>query len=180
MRAALVLGTLVAMTAVAAADDGLPPGRLSVLGSLRHGTAGLAEELGFGYAFGLEAGYQPMAPTQRVGWGASWSTQFSRYGENSARVADQLKMVEMDLGLRARIVMGARRRLVVHVGGGGALLRLNEPVVVDGDRNQVGPWGSAGVEFSAWTMIWDISMRYATITDGDGTIGLQIAIGRGN
>jgi hypothetical protein len=185
MRAAVVLGALVAMTAttamtaVAAADDGLPTGRLSVLGSLRNGTGGLAEELGLGYGFGLEAGYQPMGPTQRVGWGASWSTQFSRYGAGSARVADQLKMVELDLGVRARVVMGARRRLVLHVGGGGALLRLNEPVVRDGKRNEIGPWGSAGVEFGAVGFIWGISLRYATIVDGSGTIGLQLAVGRG-
>ncbi|HUQ04224.1 MAG TPA: hypothetical protein VM261_17110 [Kofleriaceae bacterium] len=176
--AALVSAAAVAAPGVASADP-LPAGRLSVLGSARNGTGGLADELGFGYAFGVEAGYQPMGPTQRVGWGASWSTQFSRYGSGSARVADQLKMVEMDLGLRARVVMGARRRLVLHVGGGGALLRTNEPVVVNRDRDQVGYWGSAGVEFGLWSFIFGVSMRYAPIVDGSGTIGLQLAVGRG-
>ena len=178
MRLALVLALVLATASVASAEP-LPAGRLSVIAGARNGTGGLADELGLGYAFGVEAGYQPMGPTQRIGWGASWSTQFSRYGEGSARVADQLKMVEIDLGLRARVVMGARRRLVLHVGGGGALLRLNEPVVRDGDRDQVGPWGSAGVEFGAVGFIWGVSMRYATIIDGSGTIGLQLAVGRG-
>lgn len=180
MRPAIALA-LVALsaTATAAAADPLPAGRLSVLGGIRQGTGGLADDLGLGYGVGLEAGYQPMGPTQRVGWGASWSTQFSRYGKNSARVSDQLKMVEMDLGLRARVVMGARRRLVFHLGGGGALLRLNEPVVTGGDRSQVGPWGSAGLEFGAVGFIWGVSLRYATIFEGSGTIGLQLAVGRG-
>ncbi|MBZ0233572.1 MAG: hypothetical protein K8M05_14700 [Deltaproteobacteria bacterium] len=179
MRRALVVAALVSAPAAAAAED-LPTGRLSVLAGARNGTGGLAEELGVGWMVGIEAGYQPMAPTQRIGWGATWSTQFSWYGDGSARVADQLAMVEMDLGLRARVVMGARRRLVLHVGGGGALLRLNEPVVRDGARDQVGPWGSAGVEFRLASFIWGVSMRYATIVDGSGTIGLHLAIGTGS
>jgi hypothetical protein len=180
-RAALLPAALVAVAvaAGAAAADPLPAGRLSVLGGARNGTGGLADELGLGYVLGFEAGYQPMGPTQRIGWGASWSTQFSWYGDGSARVANQLAMVEMDLGLRARAVMGARRRLVLHVGGGGALIRMNEPVVRDGDRNQVGPWGSAGVEFGLWSSIVGVSLRYGTIIDGSGTIGLQLAVGRG-
>jgi len=137
MRRALVVAASivvpVAAPAAAASAEPLPAGRLSVVGGPRNGTGGLADELGLGYAFGVEAGYQPMSPTQRIGWGASWSTHFSRYGEGSSRVADQLKMVEIDLGLRARVVMGARGRLVLHVGGGGALLRLNEPVVRNGE-----------------------------------------------
>lgn len=179
MRRALVVAALVAAPTAAAAED-LPTGRLSFLTGARNGTGGLAEELGLGWMVGIEAGYKPMAPTQRVGWGATWSTQFSWYGDGSARVADQLAMVEMDLGLRARAVMGARRRLVVHVGGGGALIRLNEPVVRDGARDQVGPWGSAGVEFRAASFIWGVALRYATIVDGSGTIGLHLAIGTGS
>jgi len=179
MRRVLAIAAVLALPANATADP-LPAGRLSVLAGARNGTGGLADELGLGYAIGFEAGYQPMGPTQRIGWGASWSTQFSWYGDGSARVADQLAMVEMDLGLRARVVMGARRRLVLHVGGGGALIRLNEPVVRDGDRDQVGPWGTAGVEFGAVGFIWGVSMRYATIIDGSGTIGLQLAVGRGS
>lgn len=177
-RALLAMALVAASAGTAAAE--LPTGRLSALAGVRHGSGGLADELGFGYAFGVEAGYEPMGPTQRLGWGATWSTQFSRYGGGSARVQDQLKLVEIDLGLRARAVMGARRRLVLHVGGGGSLLRMNESVAVDRDRSQVGPWGSAGVEFRLVGVIWGVSMRYATIIDGSGTIGLQIAAGAGS
>ncbi len=178
MRAAFAIGMAVAAWTPAAADP-LPPGRLSAVLGARNGTGGLAGELGMGYALGVEAGFMPMGPTQNVGWGATWSTQFSWYGDGSARVADQLAMVEMDLGLRARIVLGTRRRLVGHVGGGGALLRLNEPVVRDGDRDQVGPWGTAGVEFGGVGFVWGFALRYATIIDGSGTIGLQLTVGRG-
>jgi hypothetical protein len=181
MRGAMT-AAIAALPAIAfsvASADPLPAGRLSVLAGARNGTGGLADELGFGYVLGVEAGYQPMGPTQRIGWGASWSTQFSRYGDGSSRVADQLKMVEIDLGLRARVVLGARGRLVLHVGGGGALIRMNDPVVRNRDRDQVGPWGSTGFEFGLGGFIWGVSMRYATIIDGSGTIGLQLAVGRG-
>jgi hypothetical protein len=123
----------------------MPPDGCRRRRSARRG--GLADELGFGYALGVEAGYQPMDPEQRIGWGASWATMLSYYGSGSARVADQLALVEMDLGLRLRVALGARRRLVLHGGGGGALLRLNEPVGREGGRSQVAPWGTVGVEF---------------------------------
>ncbi len=170
---------LALLFAASAAADPMPAGRLSVVGGVRSGTGGLADELGLGYVLGIEAGYQPMGPLQRLGWGASWSTLFSWYGDGSARVADQLAMVEIDLGLRGRVALGARRRLLLHVGGGGALLRLNEPVVRDGDRNQVGPWASAGVEFLLVGFVCGVSLRYGTVLDGSGTIGLQLALGRG-
>src|SRR5690349_1484536 len=116
-------------------SDAQPAGRLSTVIALRAGTGGLAEELGFGCAFGLEGGYQPMGPEQRVGWGVSWSTMLSWYGDGSTRVADQLALVEMDAGLRLRVALGERRRLVLFGGGGGALLRVNEPLTRDGERD---------------------------------------------
>lgn len=162
-----------------AAAEPLPSGRLSAVGGLRSGTGGLADELGLGYALGFEAGYHPMGPEQQLGWGASWSTMLSWYGDGSSRVADQLALVEMDVGLRLRAALGQRRRLVLHGGGGGALLRLNEPVTPNGDRAQVGPWGAAGVEFTLFGAIVGVSMRYGTIVSGSGTIGIELAIGRG-
>ncbi|MBE7448207.1 MAG: hypothetical protein HS111_04790 [Kofleriaceae bacterium] len=181
MRRAVALGLVATALGAAApaAAENLPPGRLSAVGGLRAGTGGLADDLGLGYVLGVEAGYHPMGPLQRLGWGVTWATLFSWYGDGSARVADQLSMVELDLGVRGRVVMGARRRLVVHLGAGGALLRVNEPVERDGSRALVGPWGTAGVEFAYAGLVWGVSLRYGTITDGSGTIGLQLALGRG-
>jgi len=176
----VVAPVAMALSAFFPGPANMPAGRLSVISGPRAGTGGLADELGLGCVVGLEAGYQPMGPTQRLGWGASWSTMLSWYGDGSARVADQLAMVEMDLGLRVRATLGARRLLTLHLGGGGALLRLNEPVVRDGSRAEAGLWGSTGVEFSAWHTIIGLSLRYGTIHDGSGTIGLQLAVGRGS
>ena len=180
-RLLLIVAATCAWPALTAADP-LPPGRLSAVYGLRAGTGGLADELGFGHAVGFEAGYHPMQDDQRLGWGGSWSTMLSWYGDGSSRVATQLALVEMDLGLRLRVALGARRRLVLHGGGGGALLRLNEPVGREGGQSQVGPWGTVGFEFPGplWGTIIGVSLRYGTIVDSSGTIGLQIAIGKGS
>jgi hypothetical protein len=156
-----------------------PNGRLSAVGTSRWGTGGLADELGFGWGVGFEAGYYPMGPDQRLGWGVSWSTMLSFYGDGSSRVADQLALVEMDAGVRLRAALGARGRLVLFGGGGGALLRLNEPVTRNGDRSQVEPWGAAGLEFPVFGGVVGVSLRYGTIVDGSGTIGLELSYGRG-
>lgn len=177
---AIVAPVALGLSTLVAAPSELPTGRLSVITGPRAGTGGLADELGLGCVIGVEAGYQPMGPDQRLGWGASWSTLLSWYGDGSARVADQLAMVEMDLGLRVRAALGARRRLTLHGGGGGALLRLNEPVVRDGSRAEVGFWAAGGIEFSLRGTIVGVSLRYAPIVNGSGTIGLQLAIGRGS
>jgi hypothetical protein len=102
-------------------------------------------------------------------------------GEGSARVSEQLAMVEMDLGPRLRVAVGERRRLVLFGGGGGSLIRLNEPVTSDSDRSQIGYWGAAGLEFTPfWGVVVGVSARYAPIVDGSGTIGLELAFGKGS
>lgn len=172
---------IVAAAAAPAAAEPFPDGRISGVLSGRNGTGGLADELGRGWGFGVEAGFYPMDDEQRVGWGASSSLRFSWYGEGSSRVSTQLAMVEMDLGLRLRVAMGERRRLVLFGGGGGSLIRLNEPVTRNTDRAQIGYWGAAGVEFPAlWDIVVGVSARYAPIVDGSGTIGLELAFGFGS
>ena len=122
-----------------------------------------------------------MTRTQRVGWGASWSTTWSYYWAGSARIADQMKILELDAGLRVRVALGARKRQVLFLGGGGALLRSNEPVFADGDRTKVGPWGGAGVEGRAPYLgaVVAVTVRYGLIRDGQGTLGLMVSIGGG-
>lgn len=180
-RALAAAVLLLAGAAPAAAEPAFPDGRVSAVLSGRNGTGGLADELGRGWGFGFEAGYYPTVADRRVGWGLSWSTRFSWYGEGSARVQSQLAMVEMDLGPRIRVAFGERQRLVLFGGGGGSLIRLNEPVTSDTDRSQIGYWGAGGVEFPAiWGVIVGVSARYAPIVDGSGTIGLELAFGFGS
>ena len=178
----LVIVLVLAVAPAAAAAEPLPSGRIALAVGIKSGTGALAGSIGRGYAVGFEAGYAPMTRTQRVGWGASWSTTWSYYWSGSARVADEMKILEMDAGLRLRVALGARKRQVLFLGGGGALLRTNEPVFADGDRTKVGPWGGAGVEgrdpiFGA--VVIAVSVRYGLIRDGQGTLGVMLSVGSG-
>ncbi len=167
-----------------AGAEPLPAGRLSILLGAKNGTGRLANDIGLGLAYGLEAGYAPMAPTQRWGWGLAWSTVWSRY-DGGARISGTLSMIEIDLGVRARVVLGARSRAVLWIGGGGALLRTNDPVLRDGKRDHAGPFGATGVEGRlripglGWRPICGISARYGIIADGQGTLGVVASIGGG-
>lgn len=172
---------LVALASTAAAEP-LPYGRIAVVAGVKTGTGAIAGPIGLGRALGFEAGYAPMTRTQRIGWGLSWSTTWSSYGADSARVADEMKIVEMDAGVRLRVALGARKRQVLFLGGGGAVLRSNEPIFEGDDRTQVGPWGSAGVEGfdPKWgKVVLAVAVRYGHIRDGSGTLSLMLSIGAG-
>lgn len=184
MRAAAVawLGAigLAAATAPAASADPMPSGRISGQVGLKAATGGFAARLGTGYAFGLEAAYQPMRPDQSIGLGLSWSTTWSYYGAGSARVADGLAMLELEAGVRARVPLGAMRSQVLFLAGGAALIRVNEPPVVDGERAYLGPWAAAGVEGMLFGAQLGLEARYVVARSDDGTIGLLLSVGFGS
>jgi hypothetical protein len=179
--AALLLG---AMAATAAADEPrpsepLPAGRLLAVVSARTGTGALYNSLGVGWGIGLEAGYAPLRSPQTVGLGLSWSIAWSSYGSGSARIADSLSMVELDAGARMRLMLGTRRRSVLWIGGGAALVRTNEPLFTTGDRSYVGPWGAVGLESLVLGLLVTPSLRFGDIDGGRGTLSLSLAIGSG-
>lgn len=182
MRAALLAAIASLALVASAAADPLPTGRVSATTGVKTGTGALASSIGFGFAAGFEAGYAPMTRNQRVGWGATWSTTWSYYFGGSARIADMMRMVEMDAGVRVRVALGARKRQVMFLGGGGTLIRTNEPIFDGDDRTQVGPWGGAGVEGRDplfGKVLVSVAVRYALIRDGQGTLGLMLTLGGG-
>lgn len=179
MRLARALAAVMALGVAAPAQaDRLPVGRVSLTAGAKHGTGALATSLGFGYAYGLEAGYAATTPAQRIGWGGSWSIVWSDYGADSARVSPTMKVVELDLALRVRVALGTGRQ-VLFLGGGGALVRTNEPLFDGGDRSHVGPMGLAGIEGSIRGFLVAATLRYGVVRDGQGTLGLQLSVGRG-
>lgn len=177
--AALAAAAVVGAPSLAPADP-LPTGRLSVQVGGKAATGGFASRLGFGIGWGLEAAYQPMRPDQSVGFGASWSASWSYYGDGSARISSQLATVELDAGLRIRVPLGVRRRQVLFLGGGAALVRMNEPPVEDGERSYVGGWAAAGVEGMFRQFPIGLEARYVLARTDDGTIGLWLSAGFGS
>lgn len=182
LRRAVLASLAVAATAGAARaepSEPLPAGRLAVVAGVRTGTGALFDSIGTGGVLGFEAGYAPLRAPQTIGIGLSWSILWSYYGDGSARVADSLSMVELDAGVRVRLMLGARRRSVVFIGGGPALTRTNEPLFVDGDRSYLAGWGAIGVETVPLGVLVSTSVRFAAIDNGRGTIGLMLSIGGG-
>lgn len=183
MRAAAVawiVATGVTAGSSPAVAEPMASGRISGQLGIKAATGGFAARLGTGYGFGLEAAYQPLRPDQSIGLGLSWSTTWSYYGAGSARVADSLSMLELEAGVRARVPLGARRQQVLFLGGGVALIRMNEPPVVDGERAYVGPWAAAGVEGLLFGAQLGLEARYVVARSDDGTIGLLLSVGFGS
>ena len=178
MRAAAA--ALVLVVAAPAAADPMPTGRVSGQVGVKAATGGFASRLGLGSAFGLEAAYQPLRPDQSIGLGLSWFTTWSYYGAGSARVADSLAMLELGVGVRARVPLGVRRRQVLFLGGGLALIRTNEPPIEGGDRSYVGPWATAGVEGMLLGAQIGVEARYVVTATDDGTIGFLLSVGFGS
>ena len=188
---AAVAAALVTAGPAAAAADRLPTGRVSVQVGAKASTGAFASRMGLGFAYGFEAAYQPLRADQRLGLGLSWATTWSTYGEGSARVAgcevlgitwslsNCLAMLEMMVGARVRVPLGVRRRQVLFLGGGVALIRVNEPPVQDGDRSYVGPWAAAGVESLLFGLQVGVEARYVLTSSDDGTIGFLLSVGSG-
>lgn len=176
---AALVAALMALPAQATADP-MPTGRVSGQVGLKAATGAFAARLGLGWAFGVEAAYQPMRPDQSIGLGLSWSTTWSYYGADSARVSDSLSMLELAAGLRARVPLGARRSQVLFLGGGVALVRTNEPPVEGGERSYPGAWAAAGIETVAYATQIGIEARYVLARSDDGTLGLLLSFGFGS
>ncbi|MBK9032083.1 MAG: hypothetical protein IPL61_12320 [Myxococcales bacterium] len=180
----VLAGLVVAALASTAAPpraraEPLPAGRIAGVIGARTGTGSLYNSIGTGLVVGIQAGYAPLRAPQTIGLGLSWSLLWSYYGSGSARVADSMAMVELDAGVRVRMMLGPRRRNVVFVGGGAALTRTNEPLFAGDDRSYVGPWGAIGVEGLPLGALVSASVRFGVIGDGQGTIGLMLSAGVG-
>ncbi len=176
--ACIVAAAALAAPATATAEP-LPAGRVSFVGGVRTGTGSLYSSIGTGAVLGFEAAYAPLRAPQTIGLGLTWSLLWSYYGSGSARIVDSMAMVEFDAGARIRMMPGPRRRTVLFVGGGAALIRTNEALFADGDRSYLGPWGAVGVETLAFGLVATASVRFGAIRDGQGTVGLMLSVGSG-
>ena len=180
VAAAMVAAALVLARPAPASAQPMPTGRISVQTGGKAATGAFASRIGLGIGAGLEAAYQPLRPDQSIGLGLTASTMWSYYFAGSARVADAMSILEMGIGARARVPLGARRRQVLFLGGGAALVRFNEPPVLGADRSYVGPWATAGIEGVVLGIQLGIEARYVLARSDDGTIGLLLSVGTGS
>ncbi len=162
-----------------AIGEPLPPARVSAIAGGKLGTGALFDQLGAGLVWGFEGAYAPLRAPQTIGLGVTWSVLWSDFFGGSARVADAWKTVEFDLGLRLRLMIGARRRAVAYLAGGAVLTRANESPFADDDRSFIGPWGGFGLEAGILGLVVTGGARFAVLDQSQGTLALTLSVGLG-
>lgn len=180
-RSAMVVGALLVgvSSARTVAAEPLPPARVSAVIGGKYGTGALADRIGGGLVWGFTAAYAPLRAPQTIGIGLTWSILWSDFLDGSARVADKLETVEFDAGLRLRLMVGARRRTVAYLGGGGVLTRSNEPIFDGDSRSYLGPWGGFGVETTGLGLVVTADARFAVLDSSRGTLAITLSVGLG-
>ena len=142
-RLALVALLAVASTAHA---DGPPSGVIGPIFGARQGILAVGPQFELGALWGVEAGWQPMRPAQRVGIALRWRTIFSGYwSADASNVAADLRVIEMDGGVYARLALGNKGRYV-DLGGGWSVLRSNVPLAPKDKRSYTGPYAGLALE----------------------------------
>ena len=132
-----------------------------MLFGLRNGVGPTDGKIGFGWAIGVDAAWQPMGPDQRVGWSVNWSLLWAYFGEEAgARVTDTLDLLELDIGGRLRVAPRVGHPQYVFGGAGAGLIGANAPHSADQGRTDYGVYGAIGVEQGLWnTLLLTLELR---------------------
>jgi hypothetical protein len=170
----LVVLALVAGTASA---EPLPPGSLGLVVSGNAGTGADAKKIGAGYAFGLQAAWQPMNSDRRLGWALRWSTMFGNYYSGSAaQIESSLRTVQMDFTGGFRLRPWATPNNYVTLRGGVELFRANEPLPPTMQRAFVGGIAEVGFETYSFGPLLDIDVRYGLFGSEPSNVALIVGI----
>ena len=175
MKRALTAAVLL-IAAPAAADT--PSGMIGPILGVRQGTGDVSQQFGFGALWGIEAGWQPMAPAQQIGYALRWRAIFSGYWSNDAsNVADELRVIEMDAGADLRFAPAPGRGRFVDLGGGVSVLRSNVPLAPSDHRSYVGPYVELGLEqFVGSSPSVTFELRVGEVTSGPDTASAMVGL----
>jgi hypothetical protein len=163
-------------------DTSLPSGKFGVIGALRQNIGELGGEYGFGWLFGIDAGYQPTRPGQAFSFGLAWSAMWGRFGaEQAGNVDDPLKVLEMSFGARVRRALGEEVPRFLVGGAGVTVLRTNVPVPPDSDRLYFGGYGGVGVEqYVLGRLLLGVEARYGLFGSGPSGLTFMLSVSSGS
>ncbi|MCE9576773.1 MAG: hypothetical protein K8W52_26745 [Deltaproteobacteria bacterium] len=173
VRAAALGAALVALApAGRAAADALPSGSIGLVTGVRQGVGATSSTFGLGALWGVEAGYQPMSTSQRVGWAVRWRVLFSGYlSGQSDNLAGNLRAVEVDGGTGLRIAPRPGLLRYLDVGAGVSLLRSNIPLLPPSrQRAYLGPYVSVGLEQYVGSQVITFELRVGVLGTGPTTL----------
>lgn len=168
-----MLALALAATSHAHADV-MPPGKVGGLVGLRNGVGATDGEIGFGWAVGVEASWQPMGLDQRLGWGVNWSLLWAYFGDEAgARITRTLDLLELDVGGRLRLALRPGHPQIVFVGAGAGLIGANAPHTADQGRTDYGVYAAVGAEHGMW------GIMHVTLELRTGFLGTEPTLATG-
>jgi hypothetical protein len=164
---------LLALGAGNARADDLPVGQFGAIGGVRQGVGQLGEVFGLGAVVGVRAGYHRSSTERKWTLGVGWSVMWGFFAADDPGISDEsLRLLEMNLGLRVRRLLGeggVPRFLVGTVGG--TILRTNVPVPPDMDRTYAGPSLGIGVEqYLLGKYLLSVEWQYGVLVGGPGSL----------
>jgi hypothetical protein len=142
----------------------------------RRNLGALGDRYQLGYVYGAEAGYH---------WGALgvfWSALGGNFDSSRPDNPEaQLRLVEVQLGLRGRFYLGGEQlKSFLVVQGGGQILRTSIPVEPDASRNHLGPAVGGGVEFIlSEELLVMLGSQYALVPMEPSAVTVFVSIGMG-
>jgi hypothetical protein len=170
---------LLAIRARAAHGEELRSGSISYVAAVHRGTGTVANDIGFGGSpIGFQAAWHPMRPDQRLGWSASWTILWMRFGEQpAATVTDVLSMLEIDLTLRLRFAPSAMTHHYLTVGGGATMLRTSTRIPPDNRRDYLGPAFELGYEYLWDRVLVGVHLRLGPVFTGPSIASGLLSLG---
>lgn len=175
---ALAALALISLESEGFAQQELPAGKFGVATALRQNTGALGGDYGFGFLFGVQAGYHPSFFGSRYSVGAVWGILWGRFNsDNPELVEEVLSPLEMNFGLRFRMAFDPGEPRFLTAGGGGTLMRTNVPIPPDDERLYFGPYASIGVDqyFSRKYLV-SLEARYGMIGLGPNSLTLVLSV----
>ncbi len=164
----------------------LPAGKIGVIAGLRQGVGALGNDFSLGPLIGFQAGYHPRLLWFRDwSFGADWSILWGNFGaDDSSRVAGELNIREMSLGVRIRRLLAGEEEDIPRFAvfsAGVSLLRSNVPLPPDSAREYVGPYVGFGVEqYLQRKYLLSIEARYGIIGSGPGSFSFMVGFAFGS
>jgi hypothetical protein len=177
-EAGLARAQLAGAGADQATPDALPPAKLTALIAVVHGTGSVADDLGFGWAWGFEAAWQPARVDRAVAWAVAADLMFLSFGDEPANLlAGSIDAVELALIGRVRWAPTPVPGRFLTLGAGGTVWRASSPVPPDGRGDYNGPLAELGLEQLFGKLAIELHARLGPIATGPTVITGSLGVG---
>ena len=179
MAQAVAVAALMGVAVPAAADE-LPAGRFGVVGGPRLGNGAFGDRFGWGWVWGMEAGYNPTDTDRNWSFGLAWSVSWGWFGADRPEINDgSLWLLEMSFGTRVRRLLGETSQAFLVGNVGVTVLRTNTPIPPENERSYWGPYAGIGVEGYAGSKLVGLEARYGVFAGGPGSLSILVGFSFG-